>query len=269
MRLISPAGRTVTGLADWPRPKKEYQWAPGRSAMEQARRWLSVGGPAMPPEIHTLLMSVEETRDLVIDDVIPEFVTSLPEAGEGRNHDILIRAHRRGFRITIGIEAKTDEPFDEYVGPRCLAAENRSPRTRVPMRTAKLLEHLFGRICDPQREPFCSLRYQLVMAAAACAAQAHRDRADRAVFVVHEIPTWKCKSAKLTQNHRDFAEFIALVFGGASADVTDGQLYGPILLSSVGYTRTPVLLYAGKASSAFVAEWRPNVISAGSPAESQ
>lgn len=217
--------------------------------MELAYRWMPSGSPTTPPEIRQLLDSHELTRDAQLREGRPEFVTRLPERGEGRNHDLLVRG-TLGYRsITLGFEAKTDEPFDTSVAERLDAAVRRTPSSRVPARAKKLLQYLFARECDPLRQPFAGLRYQLIVAAAATAVQALDDRADLAVFVVHELITWKCDADKIRQNSDDFASFVSLLMGGSAADVHAGRLYGPIRLASDVYARTPMSLLVGKATS--------------------
>ena len=76
--LRDQAGRPITSLDQWPRPKRDYQWKPGRSAMEQARSWFRTGALACPEEIVQLLSSHPLTHGVEWVEGCPEFVTPLP-----------------------------------------------------------------------------------------------------------------------------------------------------------------------------------------------
>ena len=82
--LKSRAGEPINGWETWTRPKHDYQWKEGRSAMELARSWFTSGTAQCPPELQSLFSTSTRTASLQIDEGHPEFVTGLPERGEGK-----------------------------------------------------------------------------------------------------------------------------------------------------------------------------------------
>ena len=80
--------KPIEDWQNWTRPKREYQWKEGRSAMELARSWFPSGTLQCPSELQNLLSTNARTADTQFDEGRPEFVTSLPQRGEGRNHDL-------------------------------------------------------------------------------------------------------------------------------------------------------------------------------------
>src|SRR5690606_9255321 len=127
--LKDRTGGAILSIEQWTRPKKDHQWAEGRSAMELARAWCPASGVACPAEISALLASHEWTRDIQIEEARPEHVTALPERGEGRNHDLWARCTASGRPFTLCIEAKADEPFGDTIRATCADALKRSPAT--------------------------------------------------------------------------------------------------------------------------------------------
>lgn len=92
------------------RPKKDYQWSEGRSAMDRGARLVSrilggvPGGRFRPAFLARMV-------DLQLEEVRPEHVTLLPEGGEGRNHDLWARALAHGGPFTLCVKATAVEPF--------------------------------------------------------------------------------------------------------------------------------------------------------------
>ena len=111
LTLSRPDGTPITHWQMWTRPKKEYQWEPERSAMELAKAWFRQSETSPPEELSQLLHSSERLTTLKLLRGIPERVTSLPERGEGRNHDLWLLGWTKQEQVTICIEAKADEPF--------------------------------------------------------------------------------------------------------------------------------------------------------------
>src|SRR5437773_11163642 len=89
-RLTRPDGTPIKDWRVWSPPKEPKHWRAGRSAVELARAWFTKTNPQVPPEFAALLATsplLDGLRDL---KGTPEYVTSLPEAGEGRNHDLAL-----------------------------------------------------------------------------------------------------------------------------------------------------------------------------------
>ncbi len=55
----------------------------------------------------------------------PEFVTRLPERGEGRNHDLWLQARCSAGGLTICVEAEADESFGNLISDEIKGARER------------------------------------------------------------------------------------------------------------------------------------------------
>ena len=250
MEITKRSGKSIVDWRDWERPKKAYQWAPGRSSMELARAWFTSPAPVVPPEMTRLFASNPLTKGLTLTDGTPEFVTLLPERGEGRNHDLRLRG-RTDQPVTVCVEAKADEPFGELVSETRKAGTDESGQpvgsSRKTQRLQALLGLLFGPNADPACPPWSELRYQLLTAAAGTVIQTARDQASLGVMVVHEFLTSKVdRSAKVAANAVDFARFVGLLAGVGEAKVHDGKLYGPVTIPRRERLPHEVQLLVGK-----------------------
>lgn len=229
--LSQPNGTPITNWEMWTRPKKDYQWAPERSAIELARAWFRQPHVSPPKEFVQLLYSSDRLKDLQLLRGIPEHVTSLPERGEGRNHDLWLLGRTDQEQITICIEAKADEPFgNETVFEYSLSANKRrmsGKPTRVPERIAKLLA-----IVPAPGNQWDNVRYQLLTAICGTAIQAKRDGSTLALFVVHEFHTRMTMPDKILANKKDF-DFFVSVITGSYQPIVEGKLYGPVIVNGV------------------------------------
>ena len=111
MVLLRPDGAPINKWEEWTRPKRDYQWKAGRSAMELARSWFKDGNICAPKEWIELLSSHKRLSGFDFTKGVPELVTILPERGEGRNHDLSIQGKTSNENFTLCIEAKEGEPF--------------------------------------------------------------------------------------------------------------------------------------------------------------
>ena len=237
MEIKKASGKQILDWRDWTRPKRTFQWAPGRSAMELARAWFTSPAPTVPHEFSALLESHPLTRNMTITEGMPEFVTGLPERGEGRNHDLLLRG-RTDQPVTLCVEAKADEPFGELVSEVWTANTDASGqptgRSRRAQRLQALIALLFGSEADPARSPWSEMRYQLLTAAAGTVIQAARDGASVGVMVVHEFLTSHVDRAeKVARNAADYALFVSQIALVPREQVRAGKLYGPVDISIV------------------------------------
>ena len=136
MDIRTPQGQAITRWEEWTRPKRDYQWKEGRSAMELAKAWFSTGQLAVPQELTAILDREPRLEGLVFQQAIPELVTRLPERGEGRNHDLWLLGRTNREQVTVCVEAKADESFgDNTVGgylQQCLRRRQRGEATRAP-----------------------------------------------------------------------------------------------------------------------------------------
>ncbi len=231
LTLSRPDGTPIANWEMWTRPKKDYQWEPERSAMELAKAWFRQSAVSPPDELVQLLNSSSRLTDLQFLRGIPEYVTSLPERGEGRNHDLWIIGRTTQEQVTICIEAKADEPFgNETVADYRRSTNKRresGKSTRVPERISKLLS-----LVPAGDNRWDNIRYQLLTAICGTAIQARRDGSALAVFVVHEFHTCKTTTDNIRANAEDFNAFMAVITDSHEPVIT-GTLYGPITVGGV------------------------------------
>lgn len=214
--------------------------------MELARAWCPASGPACPADITALLASHELTRNIQIEEARPEHVTPLPERGEGRNHDLWAKCSADGHPFTLCIEAKADEPFGDTIGDTCSKALERSEATGGGRRASALLHMVFGAEASADREPYASLRYQLLTATAGTALQARADDAQAAALIIHEFQGSKTTAPLHQRNADDLAAFLKVLNGGEPMALTPGCFVGPWNVR-VGSTEVDVVqLLVGK-----------------------
>ncbi|MFZ5818115.1 MAG: DUF6946 family protein [Bacillota bacterium] len=242
-------GHPIRDGRDWTRPKKASQWKPGRSAMALAQAWFPGPGPVCPREVRELLASRPETAGVALTEGWPEYVTPLPERGEGRNHDLLLVGENAGRAVVVSVEAKVDEPFGDRIGDYWRSARQSRTPTRAPERIQALLRLVFGPDARPDAEPWAPLRYQLLTMIAGTAIEAKRREAPEAIALIHEFRTTSASPEKLETNSRDFDAFMSVLLAPGNVRVTPGQLHGPVVLKGEPHLPHPITLYVGKAIS--------------------
>jgi hypothetical protein len=228
--LFKSDGTPIEKWQDWARPKREYQWVSGRSAMELGKVWFRHGNLSMPREMSNLFQNEKRLNGLELSEGKPEHVTKLPEGTEsrGRNHDLWLIGNTINDKVTICIEAKADEPFgDNTVAAHGVKAVKDNKSSRVPERIRKLLALVPG---DPDK--WQGIRYQLLTALTGTAIQAKIDKSDFAVFVVHEFRTWKTSPENHDRNALDFETFLNTI-GIEWTNKNPEILYGPVKVDGI------------------------------------
>lgn len=237
MKLFKPDRTSITKWDEWTRPKRDYQWKPGRSAMELAKAWFREDRPAIPAELLSLFAKHRRLEQLDILYGIPELVTPLPERGEGRNHDLCLYGKTHQENVTVCIEAKADEPFGDFtVGEywsRGLKRRVGGVRTRVPERVKALLSMVNGTGSSPLQSPWANVRYQLLTAICGTILEAQKDLSSLGLFIVHEFQTDSTCQEKLQRNMKAFLDFIKVLSGSSEAEPESGCWYGPVRLGDV------------------------------------
>jgi hypothetical protein len=241
MKLINRDGTPIASWAEWTRPKQDYQWQEGRSALELAKAWFRAQAPECPQELQSLFQTASFLPDLILLEGRPEFVTPLPMAGEGRNHDLHLLARSADGPISICIEAKADEPFGATIQDTIVEARHKKPATGVPRRARRLIKLLTGVEADPEREPWSGLRYQLLTGLAGAALQAKRDGARIALFIMHEFVSDKTRDDLHERNTLDLAAFLR-VLASEAPEFQPHQFWGPLRTA----TEPAVELYVAK-----------------------
>ena len=245
--LTDGNGKQITDWRAWTRPKRDYQWRAGRSAMELARAWFLAPMPSCPREVSDLLASHPRTAGLTLVEGIPEHVTSLPERGEGRNHDLLLLADGENGRTVISVEAKVDESFGETIGTYWNKGRRSATPTRAPERIEALLSMAFGASARPDTDPWRGLRYQLLTAVSGTAIEAARRQAAAAVVIVHEFRTESADGQNVAVNTEDFQSFVSALLGLPPSEPVHGRLYGAARLAPGPHLDRAVDVFIGKA----------------------
>lgn len=249
--LTGRNGKHIADWGAWTRPKKDCQWRAGRSAMELARAWFVSSKPSCPREVADLSASHPRTVGLTPVKGVPGHVMSLPQRGEGRNHDLLFLAEGEAGRAVISVEAKVDESFGETVGTYWDKGKRSATRTRAPERIEALLSMAFGATARPDAYPWCGLRYRLLTAGTAIEAAGRQ--ASVAVVIVHEFRTESADAEKMAVSGADFQSFVCALSDPPATNVLDGRLHGPVRLAPCACLDRAVDVFIGKA----VFEWEP------------
>lgn len=176
-------------------PKKgEKQWKDGRSAKELAK-YITEKLPIVPTEIEKAINVIVPANTEFDWDA--EYVTKLPGAGEGRNHDAILFNED----IVITIEAKADETLGNLI-----EEEIKNASVNKLYRIGNLLKYIFkGSFKDYQ-----NLRYQLLTASAGTLTEAQNKNCKTAVFIVLVFKSnGKVTEEKITANHKDVEAFLA------------------------------------------------------------
>jgi hypothetical protein len=224
MDFFSNDGRRLETLADWRdqgRPVSSRRWAEGQSARELARAWIERDAAA---EVTALLTSVPDLAGLVLDRGIPESETRFP--GGSRLHDLLVIGRAPIGTILIGVEGKSDEPFEEPLDARAM----REPTARLD----DLTSALFGATLteDPLLAP---LRFQLLSALAGTLAEARRQDAVGAVLLVHEFETPWTRGEQQRRNAEDLDAFLGRLMPGVQLMGEErAWVAGPLVLAGDG-----------------------------------
>jgi len=237
LKLTKPDGSPITQYQEWTRPKKEYQWKAGRSAMELAKSWFRNDHPQPPDELFSLLHSVPRLKNLQITSGCPELVTPLPERGEGRNHDLALKGQTDKESVTITIEAKADEPFGndtvlEYY-TKAIKRRINGTSTRAPERIEQLLSMVEPDI-TVQESKWKGVRYQLLTALCGTILQAKIDKSDLAILIVHEFKTNETSEDKHATNHSDLEHFLS-VLSGNNMTLETFKMYGAYHFDGVDF----------------------------------
>ena len=256
MRVFGNGGE-IASVEDWRLkggPKRDHQWAEGRSACELAKAWCRDGQVAIPAEIRALLDSCEATRGLVVEEARAECRIPFDEnGGEPRNADLAFVGVAPSGPVAVTIEAKADEPFGQTIGETMAAALERLTENSRS-RGVRRIEELVRAVLPPRAAGAAAvteLRYQLLTAVAgsiAFAAGAGRGGgapAQVAVMIVHEFETRETRAERLQRNDADFRAFLGRL-GVAGREGTEAALYGPIAVPGESLWDAPARLYVGK-----------------------
>lgn len=237
---------TIASIEEWfvkcPPAGKIKHWVDGRSAKETARHWVNT----IPAEFTQLI----KCRKLTLELCSPEYNSSFDGyKGNVRNHDLLILAKDgQQNNAVISVESKVDETFDKYVNEYLNAVDEKKKKGE-PTNAGKRLEDVLAALFQKSIQVSNGkLRYQLLSAVAGTLADAQRQKAKQAIFVVQTFISQNMSSVIHRQNQRDLDYFVELISDGKNKIIHDGDLLGPFRVPGNKYIPGNVDLFIGKYS---------------------
>jgi len=242
-------GSVIRSVDDWlqfaPPKKGLRQWKDGRSAKELAKSWFpQPGAPQIPADLISLLYSHSDLINTEILEGTPEHKIPLDNfGGETRNADLVLTGKRGNSKVSINIEAKADEPYDQTVANKLRTVKN--PRSKISDRIDLLCQALFG--AKPESDlDLLDLRYQLLTGCAGALIEASKIGAGAAVFVVHVFISDSVDNQKVRSNDIDYVCFLKRLGYMDTKNMDDGSLIGPLKVPGGPFVPSDLPLYAGK-----------------------
>ena len=207
MRIEDSQGNQLTSLGDWESLHRPDKWKKGRSAYSVADFVVNHRGA------DKLRRSVSSVlgEPVVFRKLVPEYEVRFDLHGKGRFHDLGIRGNTAsGGSLFVGVEAKVDETFGEYVGDEWREANKlleRGENTNKPQRIQELCARFGGapRITEDSSE----IRYQLLYGVAGTVDAG----ADASVLYVAVFRTDAYDASIAEENRRDYLRFIECAGG--------------------------------------------------------
>ena len=207
MRGEDAAGNELTDLGDWENLHEPDKWKPGRSAHSAADFVVNHrGADSLRRRFSAVLGEPVGIRRLV-----PEHEIRFDRYGRVRFHDIGIYGNTvAGRSLFVGVEAKVDETFCEYVGEEWRRANNqlrRGENAKKPCRMRELCK-MFGS-APGITEDSSEIRYELLHGVAGTIDA----EADASVFYIAVFRTQDCDVSIGEANRRDYLRFIECAGG--------------------------------------------------------
>jgi hypothetical protein len=245
---IEKNGNIIHSVEDWfrfaPPARGEKQWKDGRSAKELAKAWFPIDGePQVPMELSSLFFNNDATRGIRIERGFPECEIHLDRFNGPRNADLVVIGPKSGVNIAVNIEAKERETFGDPIQTCLNRVKDRS--TNLPERINNLCLAIFN-LQISQIPGIGTIRYQLLHGTAAALIEAKNQKANLALFVVHEFRSERTPKRNLEINADDFKKFIWLVTKDENTKINEGSLIGPIIIPGNEIIPNNIPLYIGK-----------------------
>lgn len=204
-RLMVP----TLGPSDWRRllADPSRHWRAERSAYELAVAWEAarLSDRGLPLDVARLLDSTSTFRGATLLLGIPEHQVELDGGGHASRTDLWALLSCPAGAISMSVEAKAGEPFDDVVSKWLSKARDRSGK---PRRLDQLCE-----VLAVDKEQVLSCRYQLLHRAAVALIEARRFHARHAVLLVQSF-------AKDEAAYADFQTFSGVL----GVQVAEGTL---------------------------------------------
>ena len=200
VRFESCEGKAVNGLGDWKTLISPKYWKPGRSACSLAEFIVDRNGAdALRNRVAAVL-----GEPVVFDKGVPQQEVCFDEYRNGHVHDLgLFGKTKSGKRLFVGVDAKVDEPFGNFVSEEWAAADKVKKGgkiTRKPERIRKLCARFGPGVTEGSND----IRYQLLHGVAGTVDA----DADLFVFYVVVFRTGLYDAEKGKQNHEDYRRFV-------------------------------------------------------------
>lgn len=218
LEINDPIRTTDEWFSKCPPQGKEVHWKDGRSAKETAKHWIN-GAP-------TAFLNLVKPLSVCIDVVSPEYVTHFDKnGGNGRNHDLLIIGKdKANKKVVISVESKADETFGKYISEykkeiakKIAAGKNTNAGKRID-------ELLPAIIPDDKSSETDQIRYQLLTTLAGVLAEAKKQDAKTAIFVVQTFISTEIDIKKHAQNQVDMNKFVEYLSKGQHKIIHNGDL---------------------------------------------
>ena len=216
MRIEDSEGKAVNNLDDWETLIRPEHWQPGRgrSAYSLAEFIIKQNGAdALRKRVATVL-----GEPVVFDKGVPEHEVRFDRYGKGRFHDLGIFGKAdSGKSLFVGVEAKVDECFGEYVSVEMSKAKqirNDGTRTHLPERIRELCARFGPGITEESDD----IPYPLLYSAAGTV----DGDADLSVFYVVVFRTYAYDADKGKRNHEDYRRFVERAGGEPIQTGDDG-----------------------------------------------
>ena len=201
MRIETSDGKPLRSMADWQAVHNPEKWKPGRSAHAIADFIVNRDGArVLSRRVSAILGERAGFRK-----IIPEHKVAFDQYSNPRVHDLGIYGETEsGKTLFVGLEAKVDEKFGEYVSVEWQNADTPSKRGRITQ------------LCDrfqnvPGISEYDEVRYQLVYAVAGTVDAG----ADLSILYIAVFATDDYDPAKGESNRQDYRTFITRAGGTA------------------------------------------------------
>lgn len=215
MHITGRKSQAITSVDAWQQhggPMSVEHWKKGRSAYELAADFIEHDAAVRLIELVSLL---DEVEGLTLTSGVAEKKTHFDEYSGPRNHDLLVRGKSATGPVTIGVEAKADEPFDDPLWLYREKALRRTADTNALARVDRLVDLWFQTTLQRDRAvpPLVTLGYQLFSALAGTLADAKADASNLAVVVVWEFRTSLTDDKEHQHNAKMLDGFLARLLG--------------------------------------------------------
>ena len=207
MRVEDSRGNELTSLDDWRNLHKPVKWKLGRSAYSVADFVVNQSGA---DKFRQRIASVLG-EPVVFIKLVPEYEVRFDHYGKGRVHDLAIWGRTAsGTSLFVGVEAKVDEPFGDYVGTEWSEAKTKldsGENTNKPQR----IEGLCARFINAPRitKHSSEIRYQLLHSVAGTIDVEE----DTSVLYVAVFRTDDYDASEGEVNRQDYLRFIECAGG--------------------------------------------------------